>query len=135
VAAAVVTEVEAFLTLARTRLASEGWCASDWVETGLRTALLHDGRRLLENLFNDPTLPLAADQSGPGEKCTPAVEREIETLFGALINPSRTEPRKIQFPISPWARPRRSETKAPHPPASPDRPSADPSGGRTDHCQ
>ena len=83
-AAAVVTEVEAFLTLARARLASEGWHASDWVETGLRTALLHDGRRLLEHLFNDPTLPLAADQSGPGEKCTPAVEREIETLFGPL---------------------------------------------------
>ena len=83
-AAAVVTEVEAFLTLARARLATEGWCASDWVETGLRAALLHDGRRLLENLLNDPTLPLAADASGPGEKCTPAVEREIETLFGPL---------------------------------------------------
>lgn len=55
------------------------------METGLRTAWLHDGRRLLGNLFNDPTLPLAADQSGPGEKCTPAVEREIATLFGPLL--------------------------------------------------
>ena len=84
-AAAVVTEVEAFLTLARQRLATEGWNASDWVETGLRTALLHDGRRLLENLFNDPGLPLPGDASRPGEKCTPAVERDIETLFGPLI--------------------------------------------------
>jgi len=84
VAAAVVTEAGGFLTLARERLATEGWRTSDGVETGLRTALQHDGRRLLENLLNDPTLPLAADASGPGEKCTPAVAREIETLFGPL---------------------------------------------------
>lgn len=83
-AAAVVTEVETFLILARERLVKEGWSTSDWVETGLRTALLHEGRRLLENLLNDPALPLAADASRPGEKCTPAVERELETLFGPL---------------------------------------------------
>lgn len=83
-AAAVATEVEAFLTLARKRLVTEGWSASDWVETGLRTALLHEGRRLLENLLNDPTLPLQGDASRPGEKCTPAVERDLETLFGPL---------------------------------------------------
>lgn len=83
-AAAVATEVEAFLSLARERLAAEGWSASDWVETGLRTALLHAGRRLLENLLNDPTLPLQGDASRPGEKCTPAVERDLETLFGPL---------------------------------------------------
>lgn len=83
-AAAVTTEVEAFLILARARLATEGWSASDWVETGLRTALLQDGRRLLETLLNDPTLPLAGDASRPGEKCTPAVARDLETLFGPL---------------------------------------------------
>lgn len=83
-AAAVTTEVAAFLALARQRLTTQGWSASDWVETGLRTALLHEGRRLLENLLNDPTLRLADDASQPGEKCTAAVEREIETLFGPL---------------------------------------------------
>ena len=83
-AAAVVTEAAAFLTLARARLATEGWRASDWVETGLRTALRHDGRQLLAALLNDPTLPLPDDASRPGEKCTPAVAREIETLFGPL---------------------------------------------------
>ena len=83
-AAAVATEVEAFLSLARERLATEGWRASDWVETGLRAALLQDGRRLLADLLNDPTLPLPGDASGPGEKCTCAVERAVETLFGPL---------------------------------------------------
>lgn len=83
-AAAVATEVEAFLALARERLTTEGWRASDWVETGLRTALLHEGRRLLENLLNDPALPLPGDASRVGEKCTPGVEREIDTLFGPL---------------------------------------------------
>lgn len=83
-AAAVATEVTAFLTLARERLTTEGWSGSDWVETGLRTALLHEGRRLLENLLNDPTLPLPGDASRPGEKCTAGVARAIETLFGPL---------------------------------------------------
>ncbi len=83
-AAAIAAEAEAFLTLARERLATEGWTTSDWVETGLRTALLQDGRRLLAELLNDPTLPLQGDASGPGEKCTPAVERHLETLFGPL---------------------------------------------------
>lgn len=83
-AAACATETEAFLSLARQRLAAEGWTCGDWVETGLRQALLQDGRRLLECLLNDPTLPLPDDASRPGEKCTPAVERDVETLFGPL---------------------------------------------------
>ena len=83
-ATALASEAEAFVTLARQRLATEGWTSSDWVETGLRTALLRDGRRLLEDLLNDPTLPLPDDASRPGEKCTAAVSRAIETLFGPL---------------------------------------------------
>ena len=83
-AASVTAEADAFLSLARQRLAAEGWTGSDWVEIGLRAALLRDGRRLLENLLNDPTLPLSDDASHPGEKCTAAVAREVETLFGPL---------------------------------------------------
>ena len=84
VATAVAAEAEAFLTLARQRLTTEGWTTSDWVETGLRAALLRDGRRLLEGLLNDPTLPLPDDASRPGEKATAAVPRTLETLFGPL---------------------------------------------------
>jgi hypothetical protein len=84
VEASVLAEAEAFLNLARRRLSAEGWSGSEWVETGLRAALLRDGRRLLESLLNDPALPLRDDASRPGEKCTAAVAREIETLFGPL---------------------------------------------------
>ena len=83
-AQALAAETEAFLTLARERLATEGWTSSDWVETGLREALLKDGRRLLEHLLNDSALPIPDDTSRPGEKCTAAVSREVETLFGKL---------------------------------------------------
>jgi hypothetical protein len=72
------------VTLARQRLAIEGWSAGEWIETGLREALLKDGRRLLENLLRDPARPLPDDASRLGEKCTVGVEREIETLFGPL---------------------------------------------------
>jgi hypothetical protein len=83
-AQALAAETEAFLTLARERLVTEGWTSSDWVESGLRAALLKDGRRLLEHLLNDPTLPIPGDASRPGEKCTAAVPRQVETLFGQL---------------------------------------------------
>lgn len=83
-AAALATETEAFLTLARQRLSTEGWGPLDWVETGLREALLKDGRRCLESLLNDPTLPVPQDASRPGEKCTTGVARQIETLFGPV---------------------------------------------------
>ena len=83
-AEAFAAETQAFLSLARKRLATEGWTSSDWVETGLREALLKDGRRLLEHLLNDPTLPIPDDASQPGEKGTAAVPRDLETLFGKL---------------------------------------------------
>ena len=87
--ASVLAEAEAFLNLARQRLSAEGWTGGEWVETGLRAALLRDGRRLLESLLNDPALPLRDDASRPGEKCTAGVSREVETLFGPLIPTTR----------------------------------------------
>ena len=83
-AAAVASEVEQFLTLARGRLAAEGWGSVEWVEAGLREALLKDGRRLLEELLNDPALPVAGDASRAGEKCTQGVERQVGSVFGVL---------------------------------------------------
>lgn len=83
-AAAVATETERFLTLARERLAAEGWSSLDWVETGLREALLKDGRRWLESLLNDPSLPVPEDASGAGEKSTSAVPRQVGTVLGEI---------------------------------------------------
>jgi hypothetical protein len=66
VATSVLAEADAFLNLARQRLATEGWSGGDWVETGLRAALLRDGKGLLESLLNDPALPLPDDASRHG---------------------------------------------------------------------
>ena len=83
-ATALATETEQFLSLARERLAAEGWNSADWVESGLREALHQDGRRWLESLLNDPTLPLPGDATQPGEKCTAAVSRQVDSVFGIL---------------------------------------------------
>jgi hypothetical protein len=50
----------------------------------LREALHKDGRRWLESLLNDPTLPVAEDATQPGEKCTAAVSRQVDSVFGTL---------------------------------------------------
>ena len=39
-----------------------------WLELGLRAALLKDGQRALEELFNDPNWRLERDQAEEGEK-------------------------------------------------------------------
>jgi hypothetical protein len=84
VATALATETEQFLSLARERLLAQGWNSSEWVEIGLREALHQDGRRWLESLLNDPSLPLAGDVSQPGEKCSAGVRRQVESVFGTL---------------------------------------------------
>jgi hypothetical protein len=83
-ATAVASEVEQFVALARVRLALQGWTSAQWVEAGLREALLKDGRRLLEGLLSDPSLPVVGDASRVGEKCTAAVTREVASIFGPL---------------------------------------------------
>ena len=72
------------MNLARARLLAQGWGSVQWVEAGLREALLKDGRGLLESLINDPALPVAEDASRPGEKCTCGVERQVDSVFGVL---------------------------------------------------
>lgn len=83
-ATALASEAEQFLTLARGRLEREGWGSVEWVEAGLREALLKDGRCLLEEPLNDPTLPVAGDVSRVGEKCTRGVQRQVASVFGLL---------------------------------------------------
>lgn len=53
-----------------------------WLESGLREALHRDGAALLEELLNDPELPLADDHAAPGERCYPARSKEVQTLLG-----------------------------------------------------
>jgi len=84
VATALVTEAEQFLNLARERLSVQGWDSAEWVEMGLREALHKDGRRWLEGLLNDPSLPVPGDRSRAGEKCTRGVGCQVGSVFGPL---------------------------------------------------
>ncbi|MBU6401240.1 MAG: ISKra4 family transposase [Verrucomicrobia bacterium] len=52
------------------------------VEVGLREALFKDAAHLLEQLYNDPTLPVPEDAPRPGEKCHARRVKEMLTLFG-----------------------------------------------------
>jgi len=58
--------------------------AAQWLEFGLREALLRDGRRALEELFNDLNWRLEQDQPGPGEKCYAARPTTVDSLFGEV---------------------------------------------------
>jgi hypothetical protein len=78
------SEVEAFVALAKARLATEGTVAPQWLEGGLREALLRDGRRILEELLNDPNWRPEQDQARPGEKCYAGRASTVDSLFGPL---------------------------------------------------
>jgi hypothetical protein len=65
-------------------LATEGTVAPQWLECGLREALLRDGRRVLEELLNDPNWRLEQDQTRPGEKCYAGRPVTVDSLFGPL---------------------------------------------------
>ncbi len=54
------------------------------VELGLREALFKDGRKLLENLYNQAGLAVPGDASQPGEKCHAQRAKDIRTLFGVI---------------------------------------------------
>lgn len=55
-----------------------------WLEFGIREALLQDGRRAFEELLNDPTWRVADDQARPGEKCYADRSITIGTLFSPV---------------------------------------------------
>jgi hypothetical protein len=54
------------------------------VEIGLREAVFRDLCNLLEELLNDPALPVPEDASRPGEKCHANRHKEMLTLFGPV---------------------------------------------------
>ena len=54
------------------------------VEIGLREAVFRDLCGVLEELLNDPALPVPEDQGRLGEKCHAGRPKEALTLFGAV---------------------------------------------------
>jgi hypothetical protein len=83
--AAVFAETEAFLAKAKSEINSRGLGeSSEWIETGLRNALLRDARRIISGLYNDRQL--LPDNATPAELETLHRDRPrtIETLFGPV---------------------------------------------------
>src|ERR1039458_4787546 len=78
------SEVEAFIALAKARLVTESVLPPQWLELGLRAALLRDGQRALEELFNDPNWRLERDQAEEGEKRYASRPTTVDTLFGPV---------------------------------------------------
>ena len=54
------------------------------IELGLREALLKDGRRLLEGLFESGALNIPENASRPGEKCHSNRALKAKSIFGVL---------------------------------------------------
>jgi hypothetical protein len=54
------------------------------VEVGLREAVFRDLCAILEELLNDPALPVPGDHSRPGEKCHVGRPKEFLSLFGPV---------------------------------------------------
>ena len=54
------------------------------VEVGLREAVFGDLCAILEELLNDPALPVPRDYSQPGEKCHVGRAKEFLSLFGPV---------------------------------------------------
>ena len=54
------------------------------VEVGLREAVFRDLCRVLEELINDPALPVPGDQRQPHERCHADRPKKVVTLFGQV---------------------------------------------------
>jgi len=62
----------------------EGTLSPQWLELGIREALLRDGRRALEDLLNDAHWRVAQDQARPEEKRYAARPHQVDSLFGVV---------------------------------------------------
>jgi hypothetical protein len=65
-------------------LALQGVANMEAVELGLREALFRDGRKLLEQLYNQEGLIIPDDASRPGEKCHSHRPKTFRSLFGEI---------------------------------------------------
>ena len=77
-------ETEAFLQIAAQRLKQQGASEMQWMEDQLRIALLKDGQSLLQSLLNNPSLRVAGDAPGQGERTFEGRTRQVESLFGPI---------------------------------------------------
>jgi hypothetical protein len=77
------TETEAFIAKAKERLRSPGLGERhEWVETGLREALLRDGQRIISDLYNDRELLPDNELPAAFESIHRNRSRSIHSLFG-----------------------------------------------------
>jgi hypothetical protein len=78
-------ETQAFIARARAVLSARGPGASpEWIEQGLRDALLLDGKRIIAALYNDRSLLPDDQRPLPGESIHHDRPRRLHTLFGRI---------------------------------------------------
>jgi len=78
-------ETEAFIAKAGAVLSARGPGASpEWIEQGLRDALLLDGKRIIAALYNDRSLLPDDQRPLPGESIHHDRPRRLHTLFGRI---------------------------------------------------
>jgi hypothetical protein len=65
-------------------LAVERVVSPQWLELGIREALLRDGRRALEDLLNDAHWKVEGDRARPGEKGYAGRPNQVDSLFGEV---------------------------------------------------
>jgi hypothetical protein len=77
-------ETERFVQSAAKRLCEEGASNTEWLELGLRAAMMADATEILEMLLNSASLRVRGDAKRPGEKCAGRHRKEVQTLFGTI---------------------------------------------------
>lgn len=68
----------------RENLVQSGVRNMETVELGLREAIMRDARKILESLYEDPTLVIPGNKRQPGEKCHVGRSKDVETVFGPI---------------------------------------------------
>jgi hypothetical protein len=66
------------------RLREEGAGNTEWLELGLRAALMADAAGILETLLNSEDLLVEGDARRPGERYAGRHRKEVRTLFGTI---------------------------------------------------
>lgn len=72
------------MEFAQARLRREGASNTEWIETGLKTALFADARGMVESLLNDPQVEVAGAHKLTGEKRGGMQEKTAQSMFGPI---------------------------------------------------